>query len=435
MDIRRFSTLIATTVLLAHSVACAKTQPKHSLADVVDEVGSAVVNITRIQTKPPTPNEPPVPGTNFGAGSGVIIDAKHGMIITNAHVINEADTLNVALKDGRQFRAKVVGADPATDIAVIQIPASNLRQAKLGASENLRVGDLVTAIGNPFGLHQTVTSGVISALHRDDLHIEDFEDFIQTDAPINPGNSGGALLNEGGELIGINTAIWSNSPHAGSVGIGFAIPTDLALPVTKQLIEKGHVDRGMLGITIQKLTPSLAQMLKTKTQKGALVTQVFPGSPADKARIKAGDILTSINGHTVSSSSELRNISGLIPRGDKAKLVWQHQQKQKHATVVLADPKSIAPQNHNLQGFQCRSVEGMTLNGEIIHGLSVDFVDPNSLAWLSGLMMGDVIIEVNHQPIKSLDQLKQAAQKASEVLLKVYRHKGFYYLALQTPKG
>lgn len=416
--------------LMACTNLSAKPAQEQTLADVVDHVADAVVNITLIHTD--KPQTPPQPATQFGAGSGVIIDAKHGYIITNAHVIKDASALNVALKDGRQYRAKTIGADPATDIAIIQIPQQKLKQAKIGNSDQLRVGDRVTTIGNPFGLHQTVTSGVISALHRDDLHIEDFEDFIQTDAPINPGNSGGALLNSQGELIGINTAIWSNQPNAGNVGIGFSIPTSLAMPVAKQLIQNGEVKRGLLGVTIQKLNPNLASLLHSKDANGALVTQVFPGSPADKAHIKAGDILTSINNHKIASSSELRNISGLIPIGEKAKLIWQHSSKTKKASVELMDPKQMPAPHSKLQGFQCRSVEGMTMTGETIHGLSVDFVDPNSLAWLSGLQSGDVIVEVNQAPLKNLKQLNDIASKSSEILFKVYRHNGFYFLALQT---
>lgn len=420
----------AFLMLLACSTLQAKTNAPNTLADVVEQVADAVVNITLVQAE--EPNYPPQASPQLGAGSGVIIDAKHGYIITNAHVIQKASTLNVALKDGRQYRAKMIGADPATDIAVVQIPSQHLQQAKIGDSDHLRVGDLVTTIGNPFGLHQTVTSGVISALHRDDLHIEDFEDFIQTDAPINPGNSGGALLNKRGELIGINTAIWSNQPHAGNVGIGFAIPTSLAMPVAEQLIANGKVQRGLLGITIQKLNPNLADLLHAKSTQGALVTQVFPSSPAAQAHIQPGDILVSINDHPVASSSQLRNISGLIPIGKKAKLVWHHDHKTKKASVKLVDPKQMPTSQSKLQGFQCRSVEGMTINGEMIQGLSVDFVDPNSLAWLSGLQNGDVIVEINHAPLKTLREFNDIANQSDRLLLKVYRHHGFYYLALQT---
>ena len=252
-------------------------------------------------------------------GSGVIVDAQHGYALTNNHVVEHAANIQVGTKDGQTFSARVVGRDSATDIAVIQIRGgSNLKALPVGDSDKLEVGDFVVAIGNPFGLGQTVTSGIISALGRSGLGIEGYEDFIQTDASINPGNSGGALVNLGGELIGINTAILA--PGGGNVGIGFAVPINMAHSVMQQIIQHGDVRRGRIGISSQDLTPDLAEAFHTKRTAGAVIAEVAPKSPADQAGIRKGDVVIAANGVPIRSATQLRNKIGLTPVGDRIEL-------------------------------------------------------------------------------------------------------------------
>ncbi|KAB2864648.1 MAG: trypsin-like serine protease, partial [Bauldia sp.] len=275
-----------------------------SLADVLEEITPAVVNIAVTSRAPaetnPLFNDPyfrrffdlpqmPQQRPRMSAGSGVIVDAQKGYILTNHHVIEGASEIAVTLKDRRRFTAELVGSDKATDIALVRIDASNLTALRLGDSGSLRVGDSVVAIGNPFGLGQTVTSGIVSALGRSGLNVEGYEDFIQTDASINPGNSGGALVTADGRLVGINTAIIA--PAGGNVGIGFAVPIDMASAVMKQLIEHGEVRRGRIGVAIQDLTPDLAEALGIRETHGAVVASVESGSPAAEAGIQAGDII------------------------------------------------------------------------------------------------------------------------------------------------
>ena len=243
---------------------------------------------------------------------------KNGYIVTNSHVIDKAEDIIVTLEDGQRFNAEVIGKDPGADIAVIHIEAQRLAQIPYGNSEKLRQGDFVVAIGNPFGLGQTVTSGIVSALGRSGLGIESYEDFIQTDASINPGNSGGALVNLRGELVGINTAIYG--PSGGNVGIGFAIPVNMAKQITEQLIEHGEVKRGRLGFTAQDLTPELAEAFGASRNKGVVVAHVEPKSPADKAGIKVGDVIVVVNEREVESSAQVRNEIGLLRIGSRVKL-------------------------------------------------------------------------------------------------------------------
>jgi Do/DeqQ family serine protease len=252
------------------------------------------------------------------AGSGVIVDAKAGYVITNNHVVEHADEIVVTLKDNRQLQAKLVGADAATDIAVLQVEPKNLTAVPIGDSDKLEVGDFVIAIGNPFGLGQTVTSGIVSALGRSGMHIENYEDFIQTDASINPGNSGGALINLRGELIGINTAIIG--PAGGNVGIGFAVPISMATSVMRQLVAYGEVRRGRIGIELQDLTPDIAEALGMDVLGGAVVGRVEVGSPARRAGLQAGDVIIEVDGLPVRNSSDLRNRVGLTPVGETIRL-------------------------------------------------------------------------------------------------------------------
>src|SRR5579883_3504239 len=316
-----------------------------SLAPILREITPAVVNVSvRGMVKEDNPlYQDPYFRQFFdlpkqlerrveATGSGVIVDSEHGYALTNNHVVEHAANIQVATKDGQNFSARIVGRDPATDIAVIQIRnGSHLKALSMGDSDNLEVGDFVIAIGNPFGLGQTVTSGIISALGRSGLGIEGYEDFIQTDASINPGNSGGALANLRGELIGINTAILA--PGGGNVGIGFAVPINMAHSVMDQLIRYGEVKRGRIGVAIQDLTPDLAQALNTRQTGGAVIARIEPGSPAERAGLKSGDLIVAVNGVKVHSGTQLHNMIGLSRIGDEVRLTYERGGVERQADV------------------------------------------------------------------------------------------------------
>ncbi len=317
-----------------------------TLAPLLKEVTPAVVNIATKGHEAVNPlyNDPtfrrfyPVPEgaeerETHAAGSGVIIDAKAGYVVTNSHVIEKADEILVTLKDNRQLKAKLIGTDPATDIAILQVEAKNLTAVEIGDSDKLQVGDFVIAIGNPFGLGQTVTSGIVSALGRTGLGIESYENFIQTDASINPGNSGGALINLRGELIGINTAIVG--PSGGNVGIGFAVPINMAQGVTRQLIAHGEVKRGRLGVEVDDLTPDIAEALHIDASGGAVVSRVDQGSPARRAGLRAGDVIIAIDGVPVQSRADLRNRVGLTPVGQTVRLTIVRSGNQQTVDVTI----------------------------------------------------------------------------------------------------
>jgi Do/DeqQ family serine protease len=278
------------------------------------------------------------------AGSGVIFDARKGYIVTNAHVVENASEITVTLQDGRDLKAEIVGSDAPSDVAVLKVTADGLAQIALGDSAKSEVGDFVVAIGNPFGLQHTVTSGIISGLSRSGISPDGYEDFIQTDASINPGNSGGALVNLRGDLIGINTAILSRS--GGNIGIGFAIPVNMAHSVMDQLIRYGAVKRGELGVSMYTVTPGIAHSLGLNTVNGALVSQVIEGSAAEAAGIRTGDVITTVNGQAVKSNSELRNAIGLLRLGDKVDVGLVRDGKPLHVPAVIAsapDTAAVAP--------------------------------------------------------------------------------------------
>jgi Do/DeqQ family serine protease len=327
--------------------------PLPSLAPMIRKVSPAVVNVRTRGTARDTGAQNPLlqdpffrrffdlpPGTAphehlfRSAGSGVIVDAKQGYIVTNAHVVENADEITVTLQDGRDLKAEVVGSDKDSDVAVLKVSAEGLAQMPLGDSARLEVGDFVVAIGNPFGLQHTVTSGIVSGLSRTGLNPDAYEDFIQTDASINPGNSGGALVNLRGELIGINTEIISR--NGGNLGIGFAIPVNLARSVMDQLIKYGTVKRGQLGVSMYTVTPDIAHSLGLPNAVGALVSQVVEGSPADKAGLRVGDVITSVNGQPVKSNSELRNAIGLLRVGDRMDIGLVRDGKPMRVTAVIA---------------------------------------------------------------------------------------------------
>ena len=266
-------------------------------------------------------------------GSGVIIDSDQGYVLTNNHVIDKADKIMVTLTDGRQLNADVVGKDPEADVAIIRIPANNLTELPIADSSQLKVGDFVVAIGNPFGLGQTVTSGIVSALGRSGLGIEGYEDFIQTDASINPGNSGGALVNLRGEFVGMNTAILA--PSGGNVGIGFAIPANMVMTLKESLVKHGEVRRGLLGVTTQDLTPELVKAFDLVDIQGAAISRIENNSPAEKAGLALGDIVVSANGKAIKNSHELRNIIGLLQIGDKVDIEYYRGDEKKETTAVI----------------------------------------------------------------------------------------------------
>ncbi|PWC81524.1 peptidase [Azospirillum sp. TSH100] len=318
-----------------------------TIAPMLEQVTPAVVNISVLSQAPQAenpllrdpffrrffnlPDQMPQSKPQVSAGSGVIVDARNGYVVTNNHVVENAQEIAVTLKDRRRLRAKLIGRDAATDIALLQIKAEGLTALTIGDSDRAKVGDFVVAIGNPFGLGQTVTSGIVSALGRSGLKIEGYEDFIQTDASINPGNSGGALVNFQGELIGINTAIIG--PAGGSVGIGFAVPVSIVRSVMEQLREYGEVRRGRLGVAIQDLTPDLAESLSLKGDEGALIAKIERGSPADSGGLRSGDVVVAVDGRPIRSATDFRNRIGLLRVGTPVQLTVVREGGQKSVTV------------------------------------------------------------------------------------------------------
>ena len=405
-----------------------------SLAPMLENVTPAVVNIAtegRVkQRQSPLFSDPffrhffkipdqPIERKTSSLGSGVIVDSKRGLVLTNNHVIANAIQITVTLRDGRQVEAEIVGADPETDIAVLKMTAENLTALTTTDSDDLRVGDFVVAIGNPFGLGQTVTSGIISALSRSGLGIEEYEDFIQTDASINPGNSGGALVNLRGELVGINTAIFSQS--GASHGIGFAIPINLALRIMEQILNTGEVKRGFLGVSIQDITPELAEAFGLTRKNGALINKVLKDSPADKAGLLPGDIVISIDGKKIRNANDVRNRIGLLPVGEKIKFKLLRDGKE-FDLVVLVDEvteRENKPRVSNdlLKGVTVSDInKGSPYFGKV-GGVLVLEIQRGSRAWISGLRANDVITSVNKNPIKNLDEFLSAVDKKEDVLL------------------
>jgi serine protease Do len=372
-----------------------------------------------------------------GMGSGVIVE-KNGYILTNNHVIKDADDIKVRLSDKRVFKGKIVGADPKTDVAVIKIDAVNLPVVKLGDSDKLRVGDRVIAIGNPFGLNQTVTTGIISAKGRADVGIADYEDFIQTDAAINPGNSGGALVNVKGELIGINTAILSSS--GGNQGVGFAIPSNMVKTVMASLIKSGKVVRGWLGVSIQSITPDLAKQLGLKEEKGALIADVMEGSPAERAGLQRGDVVTEFDGKAVIDSTQLKNMVAATPPGKEATVKYIRDGAVRTAKAAIQElpvQAQIAAKYEN----QLKGVSVQNLTPEIrramgiptkIVGVIVSEVDESSQV-AGVLTQGDVIMEINKKKVSNVKDYESIAGRikaGQNMLIVVYRNGSTHYIPL-----
>ena len=365
-------------------------------------------------------------------GSGVVVDAEKGYILTNHHVIEGADEISVNLSSGHTLKAKLVGSDPETDIAVLHVEAKNLTAVPMSDSDKTRVGDFVVAIGNPFGLGQTVTSGIVSAMGRSGLGIEGYEDFIQTDASINPGNSGGALVNLRGELVGVNTAILSKS--GGNVGIGFAIPINMAREIMTQLIEHGEVRRGALGAQAQDLTPELAAAFNIERQQGAVVTQVTSGSPAHKAGLQAGDVITELNGRPVQDATDVRNRIGLLRIGQRVEMKIVRDGKTKALTAMVEEPELTTMAGDKLHprlaGAVLANLAEETVRGRV-QGVVVMDVAPGTAAMLAGLRKGDVIVQANRKAVGDLDSLRAAVKGSDALLLNVQRRGGALFLLMQ----
>lgn len=438
-----------------------------SFAPVVDKALPAVVNISSSKTTKQSEMAPlqmdpffrqffgndlgrqfnaPRNRTEHSLGSGVIVRSD-GYLLTNNHVIDGASDITVTLGDKRELKAKVIGADPKTDIAVLKVDASNLPMLAMADSSKARVGDIVLAMGNPFGLGQTVTMGIISAEGRTNLGIEDYEDFIQTDAPINPGNSGGALINTRGELVGINTAILAN--NGGNQGVGFAVPMNLAHSVMTQVMDHGKVVRGYLGVVPENITPALARAFNLKpSQQGVLMGDVTSDAPAGKAGVERGDVITEVNGEKIEDANQLRMRISLMAPGANANLKVLHDGSEKMVAVKLGELPGTAARSEergSVEGGSASALDGVSVDAlgsqtaremrlpSSAHGVVVTDVDQSSAAWTAGLRQGDVIQEVNRKPVASVNEFDRALRTASggNVLLLVNRNGFTQFIAIQ----
>lgn len=400
--------------------------PGSSLAPMLEEVLPAVVNISTVSAPQVSynplledpffqrffslPEARPRERQAQSRGSGVIVDARQGYVLTNHHVIEDAEAITVTLRDRRSYTAQVVGDDPEVDIALLRIEANDLTALPVADSDALRVGDFVVAIGNPFGLGQTVTYGIVSALGRTGLGIEGFENFIQTDASINPGNSGGALVTTAGELVGINTAILG--PSGANIGIGFAIPSNMAQAIVRQLVAHGEVRRGDLGVAIQDLTPELAAAFGLQNTGGALLARVQPGSAAERAGLLAGDIVVAANGRPVRSGVALRNAIGLQPVGETLRLDVIRNGRTLSLSATIEGPAAVAGVDAGrLNGRLAGAVLGDQPSGQAGRGVQVLQVERGSPAWYTGLRPGDEIVAVNRQPVAVAADVPEALRR------------------------
>jgi serine protease Do len=367
-------------------------------------------------------------------GSGVMV-SPDGYILTNNHVVDGATDVRVTLADKRQLKATVVGTDPKTDIAVLKVDGSGFPAITIGDSSKVQVGDYALAIGDPFGVGQTVTMGIISAMNRGNLGIEDYEDFIQTDAPINPGNSGGALVNDRGELVGINTAILSHG-SGGNEGIGFAIPVNMARSVMSQILDHGKVNRAYLGIMVQDITPGISKAMNLKDMKGVLVGDVSPAGPAQKSGVQRGDVILEVNGKPMEDSRELRNSISMMDPNATVNLKLVRNGSPTDVTVKLGELPTDKQQAKTEEGSSDKELDGVTVENldaqsarqlglpASTTGVVVTDINPSSPLASAGLRTGDVIQEVNHQPVKNVAQLEEAIHKAGNNPLLLVNRKG-----------
>jgi Do/DeqQ family serine protease len=463
---RRLAILAIVVLLgLARGAApgSAATEPSvlPSLGPMLERVAPGVVNLSVRGTIPPEENpllqdpffrrffEDPLFRRFFGIpeqlpgrevqsiGSGVIIDAAKGYVVTNHHVIANADEVVMILRDRRRLDAKVVGSDPEADIAVLKVEPNELTEVLLGDSDELKVGDFVVAIGNPFGLGQTATLGIVSALGRSGIGLEGYEDFIQTDASINPGNSGGALVTQDGKLIGINAAIISRTGV--NVGVGFAIPINMVRALVDEILEYGEVRRGQLGVLVQDLTAELAEALGADVTGGAVVSQVFPDSPAQAVGLEPGDVIVSLDGRPLRDSSELRNRIGLMDPGDNIRIEVLREGSKFTVETALGErpaPEVRAEREEpvaRLAGVELGPVpQAHPLFGKV-EGVLVSAVAPGSRAATAGLRSGDVIVSVNRKPVSSPAEVWDVAQASGDepLLLHLRRGEGAIFLVIR----
>jgi Do/DeqQ family serine protease len=403
-----------------------------SLAPLVERVSPAVVNIrvkATVTQRNPFGDDPfwrffgpqnNGPREVQSAGSGVIVDAERGFILTNHHVVAGADEIQISLIDGDVLDAEMVGSDAATDIALIKVDADGLVEMPIGDSEAVRVGDFVLAIGNPFGLGHTVTSGIVSALGRAGINPNGYEDFIQTDASINPGNSGGALVNMNGELVGINSAIISRS--GGNVGIGFAVPTEIAGSIMRQILDFGEVRRGLLGVTIQGIDAAAAEALNASVDRGALITEVVPGSAADDSGLRVDDIIISVNDESIADASELRNAIGLMGSGEDVDITYIRDGDTKVTTAVLNQAQVARSAGTDIHpGLAGAEFSTYATSSGSEGGVEVTSVEDGSAAAQRGIRSGDVITAVNRRSIRNVQQLRELAAANRILFLLVQR--------------
>jgi Do/DeqQ family serine protease len=417
-------------------------QPLPSLAPVLEQVTPSVVNIytqTRVRINNPLINDPffrrffnvpdqPRERVAQSLGSGVIVDSTKGYVLTNNHVISGADEISVTLSDGRSFQAEVIGTDPDTDLAMVRIPAEKLQALTMADSNELRVGDFVVAVGNPFGLGQTVTSGIVSALGRAGFRGLEFQNFIQTDASINPGNSGGALVNLRGELVGINSAIFT--PSGGNIGIGFAIPTAMASYVMEQLAEFGEVRRGTLGVYVQDLTPELAGALGIEGSKGALVAEVIKGAAADNAGIEAGDVITQVASYPVHNMQDFYIVEGQLPIAEKEPLSYLRNGKSRSAKISATALPTLegAQLDRRLSGAVFEELPAK-MRAQQLRGVILSELEPQSRLARSGLRPGDIVTGVNQQSIQGVGEFEDQVKASRGPLLFQLRRNGEDYVA------
>jgi len=420
-------------------------EPLPSLAPVLKEVTPSVVNVytqTRVRVRSPLLDDPlfrrffnvpdvPRERVSQSLGSGVIVDAEKGYVLTNNHVIARADEISVGLKDGRSLEAKLIGTDPDTDLAVIQIPPENLTALQLADTDNLQVGDFVVAVGNPFGLGQTVTSGIVSALGRTGLRGLEYQNFIQTDASINPGNSGGALINLRGELVGINSAIFT--PSGGNVGIGFAIPASMARYVMDQLIQFGEVRRGTLGLFVQDLTAELAGAFAVEAGSGVLVAEVAADSAAEDAGLQPGDVIVRMENRDINSAQDFHNAEGRLALGESLKVEFLREGKIHDKSLVIQSVPVLigADLDFRLEGARFTGLTAKR-NQQNLSGVLLDELTPGSRLARAGLAEGDIIIGVNRQRVNNLADFQQLLErKRSSILLQIKRRGRAYIVQIE----